>query len=155
MRQRPDAPQLSLDLFFDTELPKATTVDDGSLAIEREVSRVISAGIEESGLGREEIARRMSDVLGKEVTLHMVNAYSSEARGEHNISFARAVAFDLATETYTLLKYHARKCGGRVYLGRDALLAELGKVEVLRDELNSQIKKIKQQMEGFDGRPRR
>ncbi len=139
--------QLSLGLFFDTALPPAPTNASGSLAVTREIARVVGAAIADSGIDRADIARQMSELLGREVTVHMLNAYSSEAREEHKINLERAIAFDQATGSFALLQYFASKCGGRAYIGRDALLAELGKAEILRDELTGQIKRIKQQMD--------
>lgn len=107
----------------------------------------------DSGLNREDIASRMTELLGAEVSVHMLNAYSSPEREAHKVSLERAIAFDIATGGQALLQLYARLLGGRAFLGRDAMLAELGRAEVLRDELNGQIKRIKGRME-LTGGPR-
>lgn len=139
--------QLNLGFFFNTEVPPAPSAETGSLSISREIAAIIGTAIAESGLAREVISERISALIAHKLTVQMLNAYSAASKGQHNISLERAIAFDLATGTFALLKYYAAKCGGRVFFGRDALLAELGKAELLRDELNGQIKRIKHEME--------
>lgn len=144
--------QLSLALFFEDELPPEPSIEAGSLSISREIAKTMSDAIRDCGMNREEITVRMTELLGAEVSVHMLNAYSSPEREAHKVSFERAIAFDLATGSDWLLQFFARKCGGRAFLGRDAMLAELGRAEMLRDELNGQIKKIKCRMEQAGGR---
>lgn len=142
-----DQAQLSLALFFDDTPPPAPASAPGALALSRDIALVMSAAVADSGLDRTEIAARMSALTGREVSVHMINAYTSPEREAHNVSLERAIAFDLATGMHALLRLYATKCGARAYIGRDALLAELGRAEVLRDELSGQIKRIKQRME--------
>lgn len=144
--------QLSLALFFDdTPLP-APSIEPRSLSISREIAAAMSEAIRNSGMNREDIAARMTELLGAEVSVHMLNAYSSPEREAHKVSLERAIAFDLATGSDVLLQFYANRLGGRAFLGRDAMLAELGRAEMLRDELNGQIKKIKGRMDLAGGR---
>jgi hypothetical protein len=140
--------QLSLGLFFDTEVPTAAGDSDGALSIAKEISAAMNQAIKDCGLPREEIADRMGKLLGQEsISKHILDAYTSISREAHKINLQRAIAFDAATGLHALLELYAKFAGGRVFIGRDALLAELGRAEVLRDELSQQIKRIKNQME--------
>lgn len=66
-------------------------------------SRAISLSLKESPHDREVIATRMSEYLGTEISTHMLNAYASEARTDHNISLHRYAALVHATEDWRLL----------------------------------------------------
>lgn len=145
--KNPCATQLSLDLFFDTEVPSAASDSAGALSIANEISGAMKHAIENCGITREVIAERMGKLLGQTVSKHILDAYTSPAREAHHINLQRAIAFDAATGTHVLLELYAKFAGGRVFIGRDAMLAELGRAEVLRDELGQQIKRIKSKME--------
>lgn len=146
--KKPYAGQLNLELFFDTEVPAAADDGDGALSIGNEIAAAMNQAIKDCGMTREEIAERMGRLLGqKSISKEVLNQYTSKYSETHHINLQRAIAFDAATGTNVLLELYAKFAGGRVFIGRDALLAELGRAEVLRDELSQQIKRIKTQME--------
>jgi len=133
---------VTADLFGD-----AQPVQAGSLACSVEIAHTMSEAIkaahQERHITREEVALRMSRYLGKNVSLAMINAYTAESRESHNLSLERAVAFDHATESFALLQLHARKCGAQVLMGRDVLLAELGRIELAKRELSEREKAVR------------
>lgn len=75
------------------------------------VSRQVADALRVSELSRDEVARRMSDELGETVSVHMLNAYASQAREDHNISHARMVALAVALERPDLLLPAVRRVG--------------------------------------------
>ena len=64
-------------------------------------------------LEREDIARRMADYLGEDVSSNMLNAYASESRDAHNISVIRAVAIASSRREAGLPRWPASFRGAR------------------------------------------
>lgn len=75
---------------FEAEDVKAWSLD-------ARLSKAVSLTMDESDMSRGEIARAMSDVLGKDVSKQMLDGYASQAREQHSISAVRLAA--LATVT--------------------------------------------------------
>lgn len=126
---------LTVDMF---DVPSAPAGTPGSMNYSREIAAVMSQALKDSPHDRIEVAARMSRLLGREVTVAMLNAYTAESRETHNISYERAIAFDAATEGYALGNFFAGKRGCRMLVGKDALLAELGRLDRARAEIASQ-----------------
>ena len=133
---------LTGDLFADIPRPAPTT--PGSINYSREIAAVMGQALKDCPNDRYDVAARMSRMLGREVPISMLNAYCAESHEQHNISFERAIAFDAATEGFSLLNFFAAKRGCRVMVGQDALLAELGRIKQMRDELAGQEKAIRE-----------
>lgn len=133
---------LTADMF---DVPAAPPATPGSINYSREIAAVMSQALKDCPYDRIEVAARMSRLLGREVTVAMLNAYTAESRETHNINLERAIAFDAATEGYALLDFYAGKRGCRALVGKDALLAELGRLEQARAEISgkaSQLRKL-------------
>jgi hypothetical protein len=57
----------------------------------------VSLTLSESEIPRKEIAKRMAESMGEDMSIDMLNAYSSQARKEHTISANRLAALCAAT----------------------------------------------------------
>lgn len=130
----------TLDMF---DIPVPAPQTPGSMNYSCEIAHVMSDALKACPYDRYEVAARMSRLLGSEVSVNMLNAYTAESRETHNITLERAIAFDAATEGYALLKFMADKRGCRVLVGKEALLAELGEIGRIKQELAEQEKAIK------------
>lgn len=130
----------TLDMF---NIPAPAPQTPGSMNYSCEIAHVMSEALKACPDDRYEVAARMSRLLGSEVSVNMLNAYTAESRETHNITLERAIAFDAATEGYALLKFFADKRGCRVLVGKEALLAELGEIGRLKQELGEQERAIK------------
>lgn len=103
---------LTLDLFRDWEPPKvavslpAGTVRGGTLATQ--IARAVSHALSECDQSRYEIAKAMSEYLGQDVSKNMLDAYASQARGEHKITLERLIALIEVTKQYGLLGFIAK-----------------------------------------------
>lgn len=76
-------------------------------SIKDTVARAVAEALAECGRDRREIAAGMSEFLGEKVTVNMVNAYASQARGDHTISYVRLLALVHATGDIRLLQMGA------------------------------------------------
>jgi len=131
------------DLITPDLFSERAPLTSGSLACSVEVAHTMAEAIKNCAHDRAQIVERMSRYLGRAVTLPVINAYTSEARREHNISLERAIAFDHATESFALLELHARKCGAKVLSGTDVLLYELGRVEQSKRDLSERERALR------------
>lgn len=61
------------------------------------VAHAVSETLSESEFNRDTIASKMSEFLGEEVSKNMLDAYASEAREEHTISYVRLLALIYVT----------------------------------------------------------
>lgn len=145
MRRLPDL--FSGDLF---EVPQPAQERPGSMALTREIAHVMSDALKACTHDRVEVAARMTRLMGREVSLSMLNAYTAESAERHTISLERAIAFDAATEGYGLLEFFARQRGCSLNVGKAALLAELGRFEQMKSEIAKQERAIKKYLEQRD-----
>ena len=132
------------DLF---DLPRPAPEFPGGMAFSREIAHVMSASLKACPHDRIEVAARMTRMLGREVSLSMLNAYTAESAERHTISLERAIAFDAATEDYGLLQFFAKQRGCSINVGKAALLAELGRFEQMKAEIAKQERAIKKYLE--------
>jgi hypothetical protein len=72
------------------EMIKATTFRD-------RLARAVAVVLNESDIPRATIAKQMTEFLGEEVSLHMLNAYASQARTDQSIPAIRLAALAKAT----------------------------------------------------------
>lgn len=142
MRRIPDL--FTGDLF---EVPQAAPETPGGMAVASEIAHVMSAALKACPHDRIEVAARMTRLLGREVSLAMLNAYTAESDKQHSISLERAIAFDAASNGYGLLEFFAKQRGCSLNVGKAALLAELGRFEQMKAEIAKQERAIKKYLE--------
>lgn len=141
-----DDRQLTLDSLF--EMPKTPTAKPGSLDNNMELRHLLSEALKKTTKSRYEVAAKMSELLGHEVTKNQLDAWTAESREGWRFPFECAAAFEVACETLCLTEFLANKRGCKVYVGEDIYKAELGKLEAMKDEIAQKIKLLKQFMEG-------
>lgn len=134
----PTSPR-QLDLLRGWEPPAATVrfepeqVRAGTVA--HQICRAVSAALRDAAKSRNEIAKAMSDFLGENVTVNMLNAYASQARENHPISMARFIALLHATADRRLLELLAEPMGWTVIPQKYLPLIELAAVRERQTEL--------------------
>ncbi|WP_026872651.1 hypothetical protein [Inquilinus limosus] len=69
-----------------------------SASLAARLCRGLKLALADSEMSRAEVAARMSDYLGETVSEAMLNAYVSEARGQHVINAVRLVSFLAVTQ---------------------------------------------------------
>jgi len=128
MARRPyvDERQLSLAGLFDC--PQEPAANPGALNFSIELRGVLSNALKKTPSSRYEIAARMSELLGVEVTKFQLDSWTAESRDGWRFPFEYAAAFEVATGTTVLQDLLARKRGSRVLVGEDVLKAELGRL---------------------------
>lgn len=113
------------------------TVRAASLAAS--ISKAVSQSLKSCGRPREQVAERMSDYLAEQVSKTMLDAYASEARGEHIINVVRFIALIEATGDRRLLEFIAELFGWAVIERRYLPAIELAERLERRAEMDREI----------------
>lgn len=128
MARAPDPRQTSLlDAFEPVEQPVEPT--DGSLGMGAEVCAAIAKAIKDAPLSRAEIAARMSDLTGEQISEHMLNKWTSRSSEGWRFPFEYAAAFEFAVGSQCLQLLLARKRGALIMTPKDGRDAEIGRAQ--------------------------
>ncbi|NWA40762.1 hypothetical protein HX889_24220 [Pseudomonas reactans] len=133
----------TLDIFA---VPQPTLAVPGMGNYAAQVSELVGELLKASELDRYGIAAQMSRLSGDEVSKNMLDAWASPARTDHNLPFYRAALLEEVCASHLLTNWLVAVRGGRVAYGRDALLAELGRLERTRDESARKARELKRLM---------
>jgi hypothetical protein len=87
----------------------------------------------------------MSEFLGQPVSVNMLDAYASQARGQHNISAVRLVALLHATQDRRLLELVAEMFGWPVIERKFLKLIELASLQEREDALRRQRETLRRE----------
>lgn len=136
-----DPRQLTLDELF--EIPRPVQPGPASLDNGKEIRHLLSAALKQTNKSRYEICACMSELLGHEITISMLNAWTAESREAWRFPLEYVLAFECACETYCITEYIARKRGCKVYAGDEVRQAEIGRLESQMDELATKLKALK------------
>lgn len=128
------------DLF---DIPRAPALTGGSLDYSTELRYALSYALKNTPLNRHEVAARMSELTGQDISKSMLDAWTAESKTPWRFPFEYVAAFEAACETTALQELLGRKRGSRILVGEDALLAEIGKIHTLRHDLATREKAIK------------
>jgi hypothetical protein len=93
------------------------------------VSIELSAMIADSGMDRYEISARSSRLTGRPISKAMLDGYTAESREEFNVCMALVPVLEEVCRSTRLSSWLAVQRGGQLLVGRDALAAELGRIE--------------------------
>ncbi|MDO8414170.1 MAG: hypothetical protein Q7S51_10325 [Gallionellaceae bacterium] len=132
---------LTGDLF--ASIPQAYPLTPGAWRFRGEIAHVMGEAIKACSKDRYQIAADMSRLLAREVSVNTLDKYTSEASEDHIPNLETAIAFDAATEQTTLASLFASKLGCRVLPGKESLMAELGRLGHMKNEIAKQEKAIK------------
>lgn len=133
----------TLDLF---EVPQPAEPIPASMDYGVAVARMVGDTLKEADCDRFEVAARMSRLTGREVSKYMLDAWSSEARDAYNIPFYLVPVLETACSTHRFTNWLAGIRGGRLLIGREALNAELGRLEHARAQAAQKIRDLKKLM---------
>lgn len=100
------------------------------------IARAVSETLKDCVQTRAAVAAAMSEWLGEEITVNMLNAYASEAREDHTIPFLRLLALVHATDDVRLLQIGAELFDHAVIEGRFLRWVEVGQMADKKDEFD-------------------
>lgn len=119
--------------------------------IAQRIGRGVAAALRDCDAPRKEIARRMGEYLGAEVSPNMLDAYASQARADHTISAARLMALLHATRDRRLLELLAEPLGWAVIERKHLPLIQVAALREQEDELRRAREALTRQARGMGG----
>ncbi len=136
MKRTPDA--LTRDMF-----PGAHEPGPGSLDYGTELRHVLSQALKKTPKSRYEVAARMSELVGQEISKSTLDAWTAESKSNWRFPFEYAAAFEVACDMTTALQeLLCRKRGSPLPIGDEALYAQLGRLDWAERQLREQRKEI-------------
>lgn len=138
---------LSGDLF--ASIPHAAPALPATMDFRGELSLIVSEMLaaarlrDPAILDRYGIAAAMSRLTDHDVSKLMLDGYTSAAREAFNLPFWLVPALETACDSTRLTEWLAAKRGGRVLLGKDALDAEIGRIESEVEDGREKLKALR------------
>lgn len=143
MRKRHD--DKTGDLF---SVPATPRTIPGSQNISTEIRHLLSKVLKQCPKSRYEIAGRMSELLGIEISKHQLDSWTADSRDGWRFPLEYMTAFESSCDTYEITEYIAAQRGCSLNIGSETLTAKLGQLEVMRSEIGKQIRNLKGHLEG-------
>lgn len=134
---------LTADLF---EVPRPVAPIAASMNFSAEVSHLLSDMFAQAGMDRYQIAAEVSRLTGRECSKAMLDGYTSEARETFNVPAYLMPAIETVCRSHIFTLWLSDKRGARLLIGREALAAELGRLEGQKSQVADRIKAIKRVM---------
>jgi len=135
----------TLDIFA---VPQPVLAIPGNGNYAAQVSELVGEVLKTTDLDRYEVAARMSRLSGDDVSKNMLDAWSSPARADHNLPLYRAALLEEVCASHSLTDWLVILRGGRVAYGREALDAELGKLERVAADATQKARALKRMLGG-------
>jgi hypothetical protein len=102
--------------------------EPGSLMIGSMVRERLSQTLKRSMYKRYEVAGRMSELLGIEITDSMLYSWTAESKESHRFPLEYLPAFCWATGDLGIAESVAKRCGARLVKGEEVVLLELARI---------------------------
>jgi hypothetical protein len=113
-----------------------------SFNIDIQLRETISLGLKKSPLSRYQIAARMSELLGVEITKAQLDSWTAESKESHRFPAAYLPAYCEATGDKEPICLMAELLHCYIIENREALLIQLGKIKHEKKELGDQERTI-------------
>lgn len=115
------------------------------------VREVVSEALKRMDCKRWEVAGRMSELCGVEITESMLNAWTAESKENHRFPLELVPAFCQVTGDYTLIEMTAFACGCMVVQSKDAFLLRMGQISQMKRTLSQQEGELRRRYEKLYG----
>lgn len=127
-------------LGFSFDAPARPARGGGLAGLERQVSSAVAHALKDDERTRDEVAGAISALIDQPVSKFMLDAYASEAREHHAISFVRFIAVIVVTNRYDLLDTLLRQAGAALLVGEEIHTARVGDLKSRIAKLQSELK---------------
>lgn len=143
--RRRNAPGMR-DLF---EAPRPAAPLPGSMDFRAVVTSLVGEMLkhaDRNGKDRWAIAADVSRLAGREISKYMLDAYTAPSRDDYNTPAWLMPLLEIACDSHLYSAWIAEIRGGRLFIGRDALAAELGRMQRERDEIDAHSRNLRDQL---------
>jgi hypothetical protein len=134
-KQKIDINQSSLFDILKNYQEENTTRQAGSFDIDRQFRESISQALKNCPLSRWQVAARMSELTGQEITKAMLDSWTAESKEAHRFPATYLPAFCEAVGCSDPLRILGKLVGVFVMPGPEALRAEIQRIE---EDINRQ-----------------
>lgn len=115
----------------------------GSFDIDRQFRESISAALKACPYSRYQVAARMSELVGIEITKSMLDSWTAESKEQHRFPAIFLPAFCEASGSTEPIKILGRQLGIFILPGPEALRAEIRKIdEEIQAKQNEKKKRV-------------
>ena len=128
--------------YFEKEIRS----DEANLICCLRIKKLITQSIKKSDYSRIQVANRMSEQLGIEITQSQLDAWTAESKTAHRFPLEYLPAFIYATADWSLIVEVCRMCGGQFTKGEEILHAEIGKIKDMQRQLKEREKAIQKML---------
>jgi len=139
-----DPRQLSLDEFY---LPAPPALTPGSLDLASELRGVLSDALNaarvERGIGRDNVAARMSELTGHPISVPMLNSWTAESHRRHRFPLEWAPAFEVAAETHALQQLFAGARGTVVVAAEQLDDLRMARLERQKAQIEDEMRRLR------------
>jgi len=120
----------------------------GALRVKDAVREALGVAIDRSGLDREYIAKELSRLTGENVSIHILNGYTAESKGERRLPLEYAAALAVILGDKGILDA-ALGVGGFLVLGKaERAVYEIGKLTVEKRKASRRERKLWEKLNG-------
>ena len=121
----------------------------GSLLIGSMVRELLSQTLKRSMYKRYEIAGRMSELLGVEITDSMLYSWTAESKEGHRFPLEYLPAFCWATGDLGLAEGVSKRCGAKLVKGEEVVLLELARIAEKKRQAEEERKRMEEEEEAL------
>jgi len=122
---------------------RSMEINPGSFNISVQLRNVLSEGLKYSTLSRHQVAARMSELTGTEITKSQLDSWTAESKEYHRFPAEYLPAFIHVTGYKKPLKIMAKMIQCYLLESEEALLAELGKIDQVKKDLTRREKTVR------------
>lgn len=126
------------------EKDRDTGVNPGGFNISVLLRNELSEGIKNSMMSRHQVAARMSELTGAEITKSQLDSWTAESKEYHRFPAEYLPAYCSVTGYKKPLRIMAKMVQCYLLESEEALLAELGKISQVRKDLTRREKTVRE-----------
>lgn len=129
-----------------------TDMNPGSMNISVQLRNELSEGLKFSMLSRHQVAARMSELTGVEITKSQLDSWTAESKEGHRFPAEYLPAFCHVTGYKKPLMMMARLVQCYLIESEEALLAELGKIDQVKKDIAQRERTVRDLIVRMKGR---
>jgi hypothetical protein len=134
MPRRPSPAFRQLEMTFELP-PRSPQFEAGSLDVALQLRATLSEALRESTQSRHQVAARMSELTGADISKTMLDSWTAESKEAHRFPVEYLVAFEVATGSTLLTELIAQKRGYEPLFGEAAVYARIAQLEHEADRI--------------------
>jgi len=139
------------DLIREDERRASQEAAPASFNISYRLRSEISEGLKQCPYSRYEVAAKMSELLGVEITKSQLDSWTAESKEYHRFPAEYLPAYCAVTGHKEPLRIMARLVNCYLLESEEALLAELGRIDQAKRELTRKERAIREFLESIKG----